>query len=319
MDSIVDKTNKNNWKVQLAHKFETKRLKDGEWFSLSEKINGVRGTYYDGKIYSRQGKEISGLEHILESLKKCTTYDLRYAMNEMVFDGELIRDNIDNLSDNENFRIGTGIIGSDAPEKPEIKFVIFDMLPKSEFEKGKSIKKYRERLENLRRLKFDESFENKKGNKSLELVPILYSGTYQEVDSQTKINELLEKVIKNGKEGLILNRDTEYQTKRNHGIMKIKKFQTMDLKIKNLEEGTGRLKGTLGAFVIGYKNAEVRVGTGLTDIQRTEFWSLGEKLKGRVVEVKYFSETQDKNTKNYSLQFPSFVRLRELGKSVSYS
>ena len=48
----------------------------------------------------------------------------------MVFDGELIRKNIDNLSDSENFRIGTGIINSDDTDKSCIEFVLFDCLPR---------------------------------------------------------------------------------------------------------------------------------------------------------------------------------------------
>ncbi|MDR2074550.1 MAG: hypothetical protein LBP36_04275, partial [Oscillospiraceae bacterium] len=120
------------WSVQLAHKFEPKRLKNGEWFSLSEKLNGMRGTFYKGKIYSRQGKEICGLEHILEAIEGLN-------LPNIVFDGELIRDNVDGISDNENFRIGTGIIQSDVKEKFEIKFVIFDLLATEEFESGESV------------------------------------------------------------------------------------------------------------------------------------------------------------------------------------
>jgi DNA ligase-1 len=265
------------WKVQLAYKFEPKRLQDGEWFSLSEKLNGVRGTYFKGKIYSRQGREILGLDHILKDIQNLN-------LNDTVLDGELIRNNVDNLSDNENFRIGAGIIGSDASAKTEIKFVIFDMIPNSEFENGKSMKKYGERLEDLKKLKLGGS---------LEIAPILYSGT-----EQSKINELLEKVTNYGKEGLILNRDTVYQTKRNHGILKIKKFHTMDLKVKALEEGSGKYKNALGAFVVSYKDSELRVGTGLTDEQRHTFWRLGNKLKDRIIEVKYRTESQDKKTQN---------------------
>jgi hypothetical protein len=91
------------WSVQLAHKFEPKRLKNNEWFCLTEKLNGVRGTFCKGKIYSRQGKEICGLEHILKAIEGLN-------LPNIVFDGELIRDNVDGISDNENFRIGTGII-----------------------------------------------------------------------------------------------------------------------------------------------------------------------------------------------------------------
>lgn len=91
----------------------------------------------------------------------------------------------------------------------------------------------------------------------------------------------------------------------------------MDLKIIQLEEGMGRLKGRLGAFVVEYKGSELRIGTGMTYGQRNVFWKLRDRLKGRIIEVKYSSESQDKY-KNYSLQFPTFVQIRELYKLISY-
>ncbi|GMO34589.1 MAG: hypothetical protein Pg6B_04820 [Candidatus Azobacteroides pseudotrichonymphae] len=270
---MVNKTIKtNNWKVQLAHKFEKKKLKENEWFSLSEKINGVRGTYYKGKIYSRQGKEISGLDHILDAID-----DLMNDLNlpDMVFDGELIRDNLDNLSDNENFRIGTGLINSNEEFKTEINFIIFDMLSIKEFESGKSNQKYRERLKILKQIDLFWP---------LETIPILYSGTDQhEIDKCLKLMEA------SNKEGLILNRDTEYKCNRNTGILKIKKFHTVDLEITKLEEGTGKIKGMLGAFITNYKGNKLKVGTGFTNEERVTFWKQKENLEGRVIEVKYFT------------------------------
>ncbi|BED91700.1 MAG: hypothetical protein Pg6B_04470 [Candidatus Azobacteroides pseudotrichonymphae] len=296
---MVNKTIKtNNWKVQLAHKFEKKKLKENEWFSLSEKINGVRGTYYKGKIYSRQGKEISGLDHILDAID-----DLN--LPNMVFDGELVRENLENLPDNENFRIGTGIINSNEEFKTEINFIIFDMLPIKEFESGKSNQKYRERLENLNKLDLFWP---------LEMIPILYSGT-----DQNKINEYLKLMETADKEGLILNRNTEYKCNRNTGILKIKKFHTVDLEITKLEEGTGKIKGMLGAFITNYKGNKLKVGTGFTNEERVTFWKQKENLEGRVIEVKYFTESENKKYNKESLQFPTFIRLRELGKAVSYS
>ncbi|MDR2073773.1 MAG: hypothetical protein LBP36_00120, partial [Oscillospiraceae bacterium] len=88
-------------------------------------------TFYKGKIYSRQGKEICGLEHILEAIKAAN-------LTNFVLDGELIRDNTNGILDNENFRIGVGIIGSNDSKKPEIKFVIFDLLATEEFESVES-------------------------------------------------------------------------------------------------------------------------------------------------------------------------------------
>jgi DNA ligase-1 len=303
--------NLNKWSVQLAHKYEPKILKNGVWFCLTEKLNGVRGTYYRGKIYSRQGKEIEGLDHILKAIE-----DLN--VPNMVFDGELIRNNFDNLSDNENFRIGTGIIQSNAIRKTEIKFVIFDILPNEEFEAGESKETYKQRMVKLLDLKIKqtnlknkhEKQENLKLSKSLEILPILYEGT-----DQNKISELLETVTTNGKEGFILNRDTKYQTKRNFGILKIKKFNTFDLKVKSVIAGIGKYLGKMGALVVDYKGNDLHVGTGFSDEQRKEFWQ--DKPIGRVIEVSYFSESKNKKVGKLSLQFPAFVRMREVGKEVS--
>jgi DNA ligase-1 len=120
-----------------------------------------------------------------------------------------------------------------------------------------------------------------------------------------------------GKEGLMLNRDTKYQTKRNFGILKIKKFQTVDLRIKTIEEGEGKCAGKAGAITVDYKGNELRVGTGFTDEQREMFWQ--EKPIGRMIEVSYFAESKNKKDGKLSLQFPAFVRLRGIGKKVSYA
>ena len=51
---------------------------------------------------------------------------------------------------------------------------------------------------------------------------------------------------------------------------------------------------------------------------RKLFWSKKESIIGRTVEVKYKEITKDKKTGLESLQFPIFIRLREIGKCVSY-
>jgi len=88
--------------------------------------------------------------------------------------------------------------------------------------------------------------------------------------------------------------------------------------VLRLEEGSGRLEGTLGAFVVDYKGNELRVGSGMTDEQREVFWEAGNSMIGRVIEVKYKEVSKDKKTGKESLQFPIFVALREEGKEVSY-
>jgi len=293
------------WEVQQSYNIEKSPLKDGEWFSLSEKLNGVRGTFFEGKIISRQGKEFAGLAHIVSDIGR-----LFEDADDFVLDGELVRKNLEGLTDNENFRIGTGLLGQDDADKSSIRFVIFDFLPKDEFKQGQSSLKYRERLAALMKLR--ENI-NELNLTSITTVEVLYTG-----DDQSKIDSFLDIMVKEDKEGLMLNRDSEYKCKRHNGILKVKRFYTVDLRVVTLEEGSGRLSGTLGAFVVDYKGNSLNVGSGMTDEQRASFWNLRDELIDRVIEVKYKEESSDKKTGQFSLQFPIFVSLREEGKQESY-
>ena len=293
------------WEVQQSYTIEKSPLKENEWFSLSQKLNGVRGTYFEGKLISRQGKEFIGLDHILTDVGA-----LFPDPENWVLDGELVRINDDGLSDNENFRIGTGLLSQDDADKSRMRLVVFDVLPKNEFITGASLQSYKERLVLLNELR---GRADALGLKHIAIVESLYTGNDPAV-----IDEFLEKMVSEDKEGLMLNRDSKYYCKRHNGILKVKKFYTVDLRILSTEEGSGRLQGTLGAFVVDYKGNALHVGSGMTDGQREEFWKDRDALIDRVIEVKYKEESCDKKTQNSSLQFPIFVALREPGKTESY-
>lgn len=293
------------WEVQQAYQIGKLKMNENEWFSLSQKLNGVRGTYFEGKLISRQGKEFAGLEHILGDIQRLIPNS-----DEWVIDGELIRKNVEHVSDNENFRLTTGILSQEDSDKRQIQLVIFDILPKTEFLRGESQLRYRDRLEQLKDL---EQRIQRRNLSNLRIVDVLYTG-----NDMSMISKCLERMIAEGKEGLMLNRNCKYFTRRHNGILKVKQFYTVDLEIVDLEEGTGRLSGTLGAFVVRYKNNYLRVGSGMTDDQRKKFWDDGLNLIGRVIEVKYKDESYDRRTGLRSLQFPTFVQLRELGKQESY-
>ncbi|MCL2408108.1 MAG: hypothetical protein FWC96_00625 [Oscillospiraceae bacterium] len=293
------------WEVQQSYNLEKSPLKEDEWFSLSQKLNGVRGTFFEGRIFSRQGKEFLGLEHIIDDIKQ-----LFSDPENWVLDGELIRVNTEGVPDNENFRIGTGILSQDEADKSCMRLIVFDILPAAEFSAGESELRYKSRLvvlKNLREKITELDLRN------IATIDILYSG-----DNTAMIDYYLEKMVLEGKEGLMLNRDSKYYCKRHNGILKVKQFYAVDLKVLSVEEGSGRLKGKLGAFVVDYKGGKLNVGSGMSDEQREEFWADRESLPGRVIEVKYKEESSDKKTGARSLQFPIFISLREPGKEESY-
>lgn len=125
-------------------------------------------------------------------------------------------------------------------------------------------------------------------------------------------------MVAEDKEGLMLNLDVPYRRTRHKGILKIKRFYTMDLPIVRCEEGSGRLSGTLGALVVDFKGNEVSVGSGFTDEQRALYWDKRNELQGVLCEVKYKEVSTDKKTGQQSLQFPIFVSLRFDKDDVNY-
>lgn len=116
----------------------------------------------------------------------------------------------------------------------------------------------------------------------------------------------------------MVNYDVPYQCKRNSGILKAKRFYTMDLPIIGFDAGDGRLSNTLGKIWVEFDNNAVGVGSGLSDELRAEIWGNKKKYLGEIIEVKYKNISKDKNTGMRSLQFPVFVRFRDDKNEVSY-
>lgn len=284
--------------VMLGSPRDKLRLKDGEWFSLSQKLNGIRATYVQGKMISRQGKEIKGLEHITIPLKWVNS-DIE---EDMVYDGELIRKNVDNLPDNDNFRLTTSIVNAEGNDKSELEFVIFDCLLYDEFVNGSSKLKYKDRHNILNTV---IEYIDTDAREDIRAVPIFYQGTDQsEIDKQLAIADGL------GYEGLMLNRDAIYECKRVNSLVKIKSFKTSDLRIVDAIEGDGKYAGALGSVVVEYKNNTVNVGSGFTDEQRKKYWAIKDELIGKIAQVQYKEASKNKDTRLESLQFPVFVSLR---------
>lgn len=290
------------WEVQQAYTVEKYPLKEGTEFWLTQKLNGARATLYEGQLLARSGMPYKGLEHITDALSW-----LRVA--GFVADGELTLKDKGDLSDNEAFRVSTGILNSDNVNKTVICYTIFDMIPVKDFDALKPQVTYKYRRDILNQ--FAERIADTDG--AVKVLPVLYHGT-----DQSKIEELLKQMVREDKEGLMINTDAPYRRTRHKGILKVKRFYTMDLPIIRCEEGTGRLSGTLGAFVLKYKENEVKVGSGFTDEQREQFWNNRDDMEGLLCEVKYKEISQDKGTGLESLQFPVFVGIRTDKTEVSY-
>ena len=282
--------------VMLGTPIEKCKLKPNEAISISQKLNGCRCAFIGNKCMTRQGKEYKGLDHIVNDL-----IDMGY--ENMFVDGELRYKNKEGLSDSESFQVGTGIAMSKDGDKSQLKLVVFDIFPLSEFWTGRSNLSYFERKHT-----YLKQFENNLKNNStdnLEIVPIVYEGT-----DHSKIWKWLDYAEEHDWEGCMLNLDTPYECKRVKTLIKVKKFFDISLRVVNVEEGTGRNKGKLGAIVCKYFDNTVNVGSGFTDEQRIYYWEHKDEILNKIVDVKYKEVTTDKKTGLKSLQFPTFSCIR---------
>jgi DNA ligase-1 len=93
----------------------------------------------------------------------------------------------------------------------------------------------------------------------------------------------------------------------------MKPFIEVSLEVTDVEEGTGKNEGRLGALVCSGvddgKTIVVNCGSGFTDDARTEFWDNRANLPRQIVEVRADAITQNQDG-TYSLRFPRFLRFR---------
>ena len=281
--------------VQLGIPREKCKIKSGDWFSLSQKLNGNRCVFVNGKMMSRQGKEFTGLDHILSDIQKVVD-------NGIVLDGELVGKNEEGLSDSANFQKSTGIANSKDADKTSLKYVIFDTLRLEEFQNGKSEYTYKIRRQLLLKLKETIAKHNLK---NIEVVQMFYEGT-----DQTEIDKWLDYCEEHDYEGCMINLDSPYECKRVKSLQKAKMFKDIDLRCISVNEAiTGKYKGTLGSIACKYKNGTVDVGSGFSDEQRNYYFNNPNEIVGKIVTVKYKEATTNKNG-GESLQFPVFVTVR---------
>ena len=240
------------------------------------------------KAYSRNGVEIKGLDSFLQCLN---------LPKGKIYDGELLPRNIDNISSKDQYKEISSIMRTKG-EKPKdkITYHIFDII---DYE-----------LPYMQRRNFIDSIEN---TEYQQICEVLYKGQISGA-----IFKLLDEVVELGQEGLMANDITGmYESKRVKSILKFKKFNIVDLKCIGVEQGEKKYANTLGAIICEYKGNTVKVGSGFTDSQRDYYWNNQDEIIGRVVEIQYFEETQDKQG-NLSIRFPVYCGVRELGKEVSY-
>jgi len=296
-EKTVNKVKKNAVPV-----FECMLAHDGA--NHEKKINGVRCltvVNYEARTviqYTRNGKVLENFSHITDSL--LANIDL--IGRSFVLDGEVVSDSFQSLMKQVHRK--------DDVKANDARLMLFDIIPLSEFKKGKSVLGQKRRSAMLQAMK--PTFE-KCGN--IDIIPQI------EVDIGSYVGELQFKefnkqAIKDGFEGIMIKvPDAVYECKRSASWLKMKPFIEVSLTVTAVEEGTGKNEGRMGAIICegvdDGKTIAVNVGSGFTDEQRTEFWSDKELLVGQVVEVRADAATRSQDSESvWSLRFPRFLRFR---------
>ena len=112
-----------------------------------------------------------------------------------------------------------------------------------------------------------------------------------------------------GYEGVVVKpMEYEYVNKRSFDWMKLKAINTVDARIVDIFEGTGKYSSSAGGVIIQMPDSEVlvRVGSGFSDEQRDEIYAAPDDYIGRTIEIKYHEVTPDG-----SLRHPRFYRWRD--------
>lgn len=292
MDNYIPK-----FSVQLANKyFDKPEVVKNKYFSLTTKIDGGRiiAKKKNGKInfFTRTGQPYEGLVDL----------DREFSENfpdNICLDGEITLLDPKGLSSKDQYKQTMMITRRDG-EKHGVKMLVFDYMTADDFENQSCNMIYTERRSAL-----DDLFSNN-NSRYFTLLPILYSG-----NDESQILKWLEYNVDNGEEGVMINiNDALYDFKRTNNLLKVKKFNSMELRVIGFEEGTGKNKDSLGALLVKYKdNNIVKVGSGLSDELRDEIWKNKDFYVNKIAEIGYFEETENQNG-GKSLRFPTFKDFR---------
>ncbi len=194
---MTDTINFNNGKVFRVQTLTQSKIHDFEKanitkYSFQEKLDGIRGIYYDGCLYSRGNKMIT-----LDNL----TFDIP-KMNNIVFDGEI-------TSPDGGFEIVGGILSNKYKDYGDkVSSLVYNIFDLYNYDDKNMDRRNRILLLN----KIITISHN------VVLLPVFNFVSYELLKNK------FDEIVKNGGEGLVayLN-DKPYEQKRSKNVLKIKR------------------------------------------------------------------------------------------------
>jgi len=275
------------------------------------KLDGVRViTIIQGnkvEMFSRNGKQFHNFGHIIKELEAVVAeYPVPYPL---VLDGEVMSANFQDLMKQVHRK--------ETVQNSDAVLHLFDTIPLGCFKAGVWEKPQSFRSE-ITKHWVEEHKAVLKHVQALE---------WEDVDLDTpegnnRFVQLNKAAVDGGYEGVMIKDvDAPYECKRTHAWLKAKPFIEVTLEVTDVEEGTGRNEGRLGALVCtgsdDGKTITVNCGSGFSDADRDSFWASRANVIGQLVEVRADAVTQNQDG-TYSLRFPRFKTFRgfEVGEKL---
>jgi DNA ligase-1 len=260
-------------------------------FILQPKLDGMRIVVNTttGQMFSRNGKEVLGYDTISEEAKKLP--------GGLWIDGEIMSGTKFNSTMTQAFRHSSskeGILNA------------FDIITHEEFESGKG----REQLY-IRDFVLGAQLSglNLTSIVKVPSSPIISTREHNWLDRAT---EFYESYLSQGYEGaMVKDVESVYESKRSKSWQKLKPENDYSVKVIGIEPGKHDTKyeEQVGKLVCDFNGEEVRVGSGLSDEQRLQWWLDQTKIVGKIIDITG-QEITDNKKGTHSIRFPRYKRIR---------
>jgi DNA ligase 1 len=285
----IFRINISTFSIPLAQNYKKGSIDISQGWYVSRKLDGVRCIVIkkgnEVKCYSRRGKEFTTLDILKEQV-------FNAFKNDIVLDGEIC---IMDKEGNEDFKKVVQQIRRKDYIMTNFTYFVFDYWSITEFENKQNTQGFYIPYHTLKYLIFNNIY--------MEVLEQKYISTKEEL-KEIFYNLPVEW------EGLMLRHSYKpVPFKRSSLLLKLKRFKSIEAYVigtTNSEKYIdGKIRNCCGSIEIEYKNSIHSIGSGLTDLNRLDWFEHPENIIGKKVLIKYFSEDKDKE-ENVSLRFPIF-------------
>lgn len=232
------------------------------------KLNGTRCVASIDGLFTRNGKPIVSVPHIMDALKPMFE---KYP--DLVFDGELynheLRENLERSNSLARKKTPTDL---DLEESKILQYHVYDFIDET--------KSFTDRFFN-----FNHEYEN-------DYIQYVYT---TKVYTQNDLDDIYSIYLSHGYEGqMIRDPDALYESKRSSALVKRKTMQDIECKILSIKEGIGNWAGYAKSVEIELPNGNIQESgmQGNQDFAKKLLEEKDEYVNG-IVTIRFQEYTQD--------------------------